>query len=94
MSDTEENAANKKFEMMTTIYGVYSGGRVFLRPRRRDLHFPLIFLIVPPLGVLGIQICSPIANFLSFILALPIGIWTLRKDLASRPFPLAPPRKK
>jgi putative MATE family efflux protein len=43
---------------------------------------PLIFVIVPMLGVLGIQICTPIADFCTFLLSLPLGIRTLHKDLA------------
>jgi putative MATE family efflux protein len=42
---------------------------------------PLLFLVVPAIGVLGIQICTPIADFFTFILSLPIGIRTLHKDL-------------
>ncbi|MHB9291661.1 MATE family, multidrug efflux pump [Hollandina sp. SP2] len=44
---------------------------------------PLIFLLVPVLGVLGIQICTPIADFCTFLLSLPLGIKTLRRDLTS-----------
>jgi Na+-driven multidrug efflux pump len=43
---------------------------------------PLRFILVPVLGVLGIQICIPIADFCTFLLALPLGISALRKDLA------------
>jgi putative MATE family efflux protein len=42
---------------------------------------PLRFILVPPLGVLGIQICTPIADFLTFLLSLPLGIHALHKDL-------------
>ncbi|MDR0589543.1 MAG: MATE family efflux transporter, partial [Spirochaetaceae bacterium] len=43
---------------------------------------PFIFFLVPVLGVLGIQICAPIADFCTFLLSLPLGIRALRKDLA------------
>ncbi|MDR2631223.1 MAG: MATE family efflux transporter [Spirochaetaceae bacterium] len=43
---------------------------------------PFIFFLVPGLGVLGIQICAPLADFFTFLLSLPLGIRTLRKDLA------------
>jgi putative MATE family efflux protein len=43
---------------------------------------PLLFFLVPVLGVLGIQICTPIADFCTFLLSLPLGIRTLRRDLA------------
>jgi Na+-driven multidrug efflux pump len=50
---------------------------------RQGLFFiPLLFLIVPSLGVFGIQICTPIADFFTFLLSLPFGIRALRKDLA------------
>jgi putative MATE family efflux protein len=42
---------------------------------------PLLFTLVPLLGVPGIQLCNPIADLLTFFLALPLGIRTLRKDL-------------
>ena len=42
---------------------------------------PFVFILVPALGILGIQICTPIADFCTFLLALPLGIRTLRKDL-------------
>jgi putative MATE family efflux protein len=42
---------------------------------------PFIFVLVPALGVLGIQICTPIADFCTFLLSLPLGIRTLRRDL-------------
>jgi Na+-driven multidrug efflux pump len=43
---------------------------------------PLIFFMIPILGVFGIQIATPIADFCTFLLSLPLGIRTLRKDLA------------
>jgi putative MATE family efflux protein len=49
---------------------------------------PLIFVLVPLFGVFGIQICTPIADFCTFLLSLPLGIQTLRKDLAQSPISL------
>jgi putative MATE family efflux protein len=43
---------------------------------------PLLFTMVPTLGILGIQLCIPIADFCTFLLTLPLGISALRKDLA------------
>jgi Na+-driven multidrug efflux pump len=43
---------------------------------------PLIFVLVPIFGVLGIQICTPVADFCTFLLSLPLGIRSLHKDLA------------
>jgi putative MATE family efflux protein len=42
---------------------------------------PLLLIIVPALGVLGIQLCIPIADVCTFILALPLGRSALRRDL-------------
>jgi putative MATE family efflux protein len=42
---------------------------------------PLLFITVPALGVLGIQLCTPIADFCTFLFSLPLGIRALRKDL-------------
>jgi putative MATE family efflux protein len=43
---------------------------------------PLIFILTRSLGILGIQLCTPLADLCTFILALPMGIRALRKDLA------------
>ncbi|MDR0400340.1 MAG: MATE family efflux transporter [Treponema sp.] len=43
---------------------------------------PLLFVLAPALGVLGIQLAAPVADLLTFLLALFLGIRTLRKDLA------------
>jgi len=49
---------------------------------RQGLFFiPLLFTVVPVLGVLGIQICTPIADSCSLILALFFGVRVLKKDL-------------
>jgi Na+-driven multidrug efflux pump len=42
---------------------------------------PLIFILVPALGVLGIQLCVPVADACTFLLAIPLGARTLKKDL-------------
>ncbi|MDR1029724.1 MAG: MATE family efflux transporter [Treponema sp.] len=42
---------------------------------------PLIFILVPLLGVLGIQLCIPIAELCTFIVSFPMGIAVLHKDL-------------
>ncbi|MDR0722317.1 MAG: MATE family efflux transporter [Treponema sp.] len=42
---------------------------------------PLIVTLVPILGVWGVQLCIPIADLCTFIVALPVGIAVLHKDL-------------
>jgi len=50
---------------------------------RQGLFFiPQLFIIVPILGVLGIQLCTPIADSCTFVLSLFLGIRVLRKDLS------------
>jgi putative MATE family efflux protein len=44
---------------------------------------PMALIMIPALGVLGIQLCSPLAELCTFILALPMGIRTLKRDLPS-----------
>jgi putative MATE family efflux protein len=46
---------------------------------------PFLLVAIPFLHVLGIQISIPIADLLTFALALPLGIRTLRTDLAEEP---------
>jgi putative MATE family efflux protein len=43
---------------------------------------PLIFTLPPVLGILGIQLCTPLSDLFTFILSLPMGIRALKKDLA------------
>jgi Na+-driven multidrug efflux pump len=40
---------------------------------------PLLFLLTPLLGILGIQLCSPLADICTFILSLPLGIHALKE---------------
>jgi Na+-driven multidrug efflux pump len=54
----------------------------FLAFSRQGLFLiPLALVMIPALGILGIQLCTPIAELCTFILALPLGIGTLKKDL-------------
>jgi Na+-driven multidrug efflux pump len=39
---------------------------------------PLLFALAPSLGVLGIQLCTPIADLCTFFLSLPLGVRLLR----------------
>jgi Na+-driven multidrug efflux pump len=40
---------------------------------------PLIFILTPALGVLGIQLASPIADVCTFLLSIPLGTRALRE---------------
>ena len=61
---------------------------------RQGLFFVLSFLImVPTLGILGIQLCAPVAEILSFVMSLFMGISAFRKDLsATNPSSLSNPQ--
>ena len=43
---------------------------------------PLLLILVPLLGVLGIQLSIPIADICTFFLSVPLGIRVFRKNLA------------
>ena len=47
--------------------------------RQGVFQVPLLLILVPLLGVRGIQLSTPIADFLTFFTALPFGIGMLRK---------------
>lgn len=47
--------------------------------RQGFFQIPLLLIFVPMVGVVGIQLSTPIADLLTFIFALPIGIRMLRK---------------
>jgi Na+-driven multidrug efflux pump len=42
---------------------------------------PLLLAAVPLFGILGIQLCIPIADVCTFILSLPLGIAAFRNNL-------------
>jgi putative MATE family efflux protein len=43
---------------------------------------PLIFILPRFLGIPGIQLCTPLSDAFTFTLSLPMGIYSLKKDLA------------
>lgn len=46
---------------------------------RQGLFFlPLILLLPMTFGLLGVQICQPIADVLTFVIAIPLVLPTLR----------------
>lgn len=47
--------------------------------RQGIFQIPLLLIIVPMFGVRGIQLSTPIADLLTFLVALPFGIHMLRK---------------
>jgi putative MATE family efflux protein len=71
--------------MMTQTMGKAIPASILAFSRQGFFLIPQLFLLVPLLGVLGIQICIPIADVCTFILSLFIGIRVLRRDLAEPP---------
>ncbi|MDR0641759.1 MAG: MATE family efflux transporter [Treponema sp.] len=54
----------------------------FLAFSRQGLFLiPIALVMIPALGILGIQLCTPIAELCTFILALPLGIGALKRYL-------------
>jgi putative MATE family efflux protein len=40
---------------------------------------PLLFVLTPLFGILGIQLCTPLADICAFIMSLPLGIHALKQ---------------
>jgi putative MATE family efflux protein len=60
---------------------------VLAAARQGVFLIPLLFILPPVLGVLGIQLCAPLSDLLTFILAIPIGVHTLRQMKECPPLP-------
>jgi putative MATE family efflux protein len=68
--------------MMLQTMGKTMAASILALSRQGLFLIPLLFTIVPFMGVRGIQLCIPIADVCTFILAIPLGISALHKDLA------------
>jgi putative MATE family efflux protein len=67
--------------MLQTI-GKPVSASILASARQGLFLIPLLLILVPACGVLGIQISTPIADCCTFLISLPLGITTLRRDLA------------
>jgi len=67
--------------MMLQTMGKAIPASILAFSRQGFFLIPLLFTLVPAAGVLGIQLCIPIADACTFLLALPMGIWALKKVL-------------
>jgi putative MATE family efflux protein len=67
--------------MLQTI-GKPVSASVLASARQGLFLIPLLLILVPACGVLGIQISIPIADCCTFLISLPFGIMALRRDLA------------
>ncbi|MDR1956829.1 MAG: MATE family efflux transporter [Treponema sp.] len=70
--------------MMLQTMGKAVPASILALARQGLFLIPLMVILVPALGVLGIQLCIPITDLCTFILALPLGISVLHKDLGSQ----------
>jgi len=67
--------------MMLQTMGKAIPASILAFSRQGLFLIPLIFILVPAFGIMGIQLCVPVADFFTFLLALPLGIMVLKKDL-------------
>jgi putative MATE family efflux protein len=65
--------------MMMQVTGKAVPASILALSRQGLFLVPLVFLLERWLGVLGIQIAMPIADFCTFLLSLPLGFSILRK---------------
>jgi putative MATE family efflux protein len=68
--------------MMLQTMGKALAASILAFARQGLFLISFLLILVPFLGVRGIQLCLPLADFCTFLLALPLGISALRKDLA------------
>jgi putative MATE family efflux protein len=65
--------------MMLQTLGKALQANVMAFARQGLFLIPLLFILVPLFGMTGIQICAPIADFLTFLLSIPLGVSVMRK---------------
>jgi Na+-driven multidrug efflux pump len=65
--------------MMMQTCGKAVSASVLALARQGLFLVPLVFLLVPWLGVLGIQIAMPFSDLCTFLLSIPLGARILRK---------------
>jgi putative MATE family efflux protein len=64
--------------MMMQTCGKAVSASILALARQGLFLVPLVFLLVPWLGVLGIQIAMPLADLCTFLLSIPLGVRILR----------------
>ena len=65
--------------MMLQTIGRAAEASIMAFSRQGLFLIPLLFILVPLLGIRGIQICTPIADYCNFLLSIPLGISVMRK---------------
>jgi Na+-driven multidrug efflux pump len=64
--------------MMTQTMGKSLEASILATSRQGLFLLPALFILTPLLGLLGVQLSLPVADVLSFFLALPIAMKVLR----------------
>jgi putative MATE family efflux protein len=64
--------------MMTQTIGRAKEASLLAVSRQGMFLYPALLTLVPLFGLLGVQLSTPVADFLSFLLAIPISIRVLR----------------
>jgi putative MATE family efflux protein len=70
--------------MMLQTMGKALPANVLAFARQGLFLIPLVFILTPVFGLNGILFSTPLADLLTFVLSLFLGIRTLRKDLAEK----------
>lgn len=64
--------------MMLQTIGKAAPASLLAFSRQGLFLIPLLSVMTPLWGILGIQLCAPVADICTFILAIPLGVRTLR----------------
>jgi putative MATE family efflux protein len=65
--------------MMMQTMGKAGRASILATARQGLFLLPMLFLLVPAFGLIGLQISPPIADFGTFLLSLPLGFSVLRE---------------
>jgi Na+-driven multidrug efflux pump len=69
--------------MMQNI-GAFRQASVLSMARQGIFFLPLIIILPRLFGLVGVQLCQPVADICSFALALPLGIRVIRNQLSDK----------
>ncbi len=64
--------------MMLQTIGKAGRATILALARQGLFMLPLLFLLTPRIGILGVQLAQPLADVLTFLLSLPLGLGVLR----------------
>ncbi|MCC8167549.1 MAG: MATE family efflux transporter [Planctomycetes bacterium] len=64
--------------MMLQTIGRAGRATILALARQGLFMLPLLFVLTPRIGILGVQLAQPLADVLTFLLSLPLGLGVLR----------------